>query len=181
MKYNVIMIIGPAGSGKDTLAKHLCAMHPNIFNFVLSATTRPMRENEKQNVDYIFMSEEEFHSTDMLETSNFNNWWYGTPLSSFDPLLANVVVANPQGVESYLKDKEHIEVQKIYLLNTKDKIRLLRQLNREEEPNVEEIIRRYGTDKKDFEVLNFKYISLPNNNQEDFKKNFHKILMDNLN
>ena len=36
----------------------------------------------------------------------------------------------------------------------RDKTRLLRQLNRESSPDVEEIIRRYKTDKEDFKKIN---------------------------
>lgn len=39
---------------------------------------------------------------------------------------------------------------KLFYITASDKTRLLRQLNREGDPDVEEIIRRYSTDKKDF-------------------------------
>ena len=45
----------------------------------------------------------------------------------------------------------------MYYVTAKDKTRLLRQLNREENPNVDEIIRRYKTDKEDFCDLDFHY------------------------
>ena len=38
------------------------------------------------------------------------------------------------------------------MAETTDKERLIRQLNREENPDVEEIIRRFSTDKADFQI-----------------------------
>jgi hypothetical protein len=55
----------------------------------------------------------------------------------------------------------------VFYIVTSDKTRLLRQLNRELCPNVDEIIRRYSTDKKDFENLNFSYTVIPNQIYED--------------
>ena len=39
---------------------------------------------------------------------------------------------------------------KLFYITATDKTRMLRQLNREGDPNVDEIIRRYKTDKEDF-------------------------------
>ena len=40
-----------------------------------------------------------------------------------------------------------------YYVQTSDKERLIRQLNREENPDIKEIIRRFSTDEQDFEDL----------------------------
>lgn len=42
------------------------------------------------------------------------------------------------------------------------KTRLLRQLNRQDNPDVDEIVRRYGTDKKDFSAIDFDKLVLQN-------------------
>ena len=55
----------------------------------------------------------------------------------------------------------------VFRINCSDKTRLLRQLNREENPNVDEIIRRYKTDKEDFYDLEFSYKEVKNENKED--------------
>ena len=51
------IITGKSGAGKSTIVKELekYGFHP-----VLTTTTRPKREKEIQNVDYHFVSEEEF-------------------------------------------------------------------------------------------------------------------------
>lgn len=53
------LIIGPAGAGKGTLISTFRERHPEFF-YPLSATTRPMREGEKDGVTYHFVSDAEF-------------------------------------------------------------------------------------------------------------------------
>lgn len=52
------IIAGPSGAGKDTLRNLLVEHHPEQYQLVLSTTTRPMREGEKDGVDYHFRSVE---------------------------------------------------------------------------------------------------------------------------
>lgn len=84
----------------------------------------------------------------MLEWTSFNRWYYGTSLSSLDKNLVNIGVFNLEGIYSLIHKKE-VEL-KIFKLRTSDKTRLLRQLNRENDPDIEEIIRRFRADKIDF-------------------------------
>lgn len=45
--------------------------------------------------------------------------------------------------------RDELDLTIVYV-QTNDKVRLIRQLNREEEPDVDEILRRYRTDQWDF-------------------------------
>lgn len=60
-KYTIIAIMGKAGSGKDTLCRTLLE-EPEFFNArpIISCTTRPIRDNEKDGVDYHFLTNDEF-------------------------------------------------------------------------------------------------------------------------
>jgi len=59
-KYNkLILITAPSGSGKTSIVKHLITVFPQL-SFSVSATTRKARKNEKEGVDYYFISEDEF-------------------------------------------------------------------------------------------------------------------------
>ena len=59
--YPVLLVIsGPSGVGKDTVARRLIDRQPDNFYFVVTATTRDPRPGEEQGVDYFFVSEEEF-------------------------------------------------------------------------------------------------------------------------
>jgi guanylate kinase len=49
----------PSGSGKTTLVRHLLLQNLPL-GFSISATSRPSRGEEKDGVDYYFLSEEEF-------------------------------------------------------------------------------------------------------------------------
>ena len=55
---------------------------------------------------------------------------------------------------------------------------MLRQLNREEHPDVDEIVRRYKTDKEDFSNLNFCYTEIENEDEEDMELAVEAILQD---
>ena len=170
--YNVIAVMGKSGSGKDTFVKEALRREPSLHNLV-SYTTRPIRENEINGVDYHFISEDDFieqiNSNKMLEYNIFNQWYYGTSIEDFSTEKVNIGVFNPQGVRDLIKN-DNVNVTVLYL-TTNDKIRLIRQLNREDNPNVDEIIRRYSTDKKDFSDLTFKYNKLVNNSVADLAVN----------
>ena len=54
--YNVVALIGEAGSGKDTLMQRILARKPGYFNEIISCTTRPMREGEAEGVNYFYFT-----------------------------------------------------------------------------------------------------------------------------
>ena len=151
-QFKVLAIMGKAGSGKDTIAKELIKCFPDKFERVVSATTRPPREGEENGVDYHFLTPEAFlaelDNNRMLEATCFNEWAYGTPITSLNDKKINVLVLNPEGVNILSWDKR-IDLKVAYIIAS-DKERLIRQLSREENPNVDEIIRRFGTDRSDF-------------------------------
>lgn len=152
----LLCIAGKAGAGKDTIARDLVTSNPNRFSFVTSFTSRPMREREVEGKDYFFVSKDEFinkiDSGEMLEWSFFNDWYYGTTEQSFDKEKINVCVCNPDGVRSFTKLGFDMTVVYVY---ADDKTRLLRQLNREKDPDVAEICRRYQADEANFKDLKY--------------------------
>ena len=64
----------------------------------------------------------------------------------------------------------------VYKVCCSDKTRLLRQLNREINPDVDEIVRRYKTDKEDFFDLEFRYVEVENEDKEDLDLATNAIL-----
>lgn len=169
-KFKIIALIGESGCGKDTLMKSVLEEYD--MHEIISHTTRPAREGEIDGKNYHFVSKtkffDEIKNNNMLETSVFNNWMYGTHKNALDINKTNIGVFNPEGIRSLLNNPE-VEVT-VVRLQAGDKTRLMRQLNRELEPNVEEIIRRYSADKADFSKLNFPYIEVDNETFEDYKK-----------
>lgn len=166
----IVALMGEAGSGKDTILHRIMEKYPSYFNEIISCTTRPPRQGEKEGVNYHFLSVEDFIrkilNGDMLEATEFNGWHYGTDSQSLIIDKINIGVFNPEGVRC-LQEDENIELY-VFYVRAAGKQRLLRQLNREENPDVDEIIRRYKADTEDFSFLNdIKYITLQNNTLED--------------
>ena len=176
--YNIIAIMGKAGSGKDTILKQVLAARPLDLNEIIQSTTRPKREGEAEGVNYYFLTEEQFAckvlNYEMLEAS-IHNWYYGTSYDALRSDVVNVGVFNPEAL-NYIYSTKGINL-KVFYIDVDDKTRLLRQLNREENPNVDEIIRRYKTDKEDFYDLEFNYTEVENNDEEDLDLASHAIMV----
>lgn len=156
----IVALMGKAGAGKDTLLNKICAEYPE-YHKIVSCTTRPMRDNEKEGEDYHFLSVSQFiekvMNGDMLEATEFNGWHYGTIKSSLIDGI-NIGVFNPEGYDCLTQiPMKDVKIIGIYI-RCNDKERLIRQLNREFEPNVKEIIRRYQTDEDDFIALDNKQL-----------------------
>ena len=178
--YNLVILMGKAGSGKDSLMREVIKRMPELHEIV-HFTTRPKREHEVDGVNYYFISRNDFGmkvlSGDMIECTEFNDWFYGTDYDCLNEDKINIGVFNPEGVDNlgYRPDVRAL----IFYIQTNDKERLLRQLKREDNPDVEEIIRRYGTDKKDFMGIEDDFedvIVLENNKPADFSICVSKII-----
>ena len=83
-KGKLIIFSAPSGSGKSTIVSYLMKEHPELnLAFSVSATTRAPRGTEKNGVEYIFLSEEEFKAKiaagDFLEHEEvYPGRFYGT-------------------------------------------------------------------------------------------------------
>lgn len=107
----LLVIAGPAGSGKSTLCDRLVAEVPG-FSRVVTTTTRPPRAGEIDGVHYHFFSPEEFRrkvaAGEFIEWAQVHgdhaNRLYGTLKSSvLEPLAAgrNLVMSiDVQGVDT---------------------------------------------------------------------------------
>ena len=89
----LIIITAPSGAGKTTIVKEILETLPQI-QFSISATTRPMRENEEHEKDYYFLNETEFR--DKIAVGAFVEWeevypgrYYGTLRSEIDRIWNN--------------------------------------------------------------------------------------------
>lgn len=91
MRKGILLVIsGPAGAGKGTLADMLL-QRDGGFAFSVSATTRAPRPSEKNGVHYFFLREAEFAEMeangDFLETATVHGHRYGTPLKPVMQML----------------------------------------------------------------------------------------------
>ena len=89
----MIVISGPSGVGKDTIARSLIDRDPERFYFVVTATTRPPRESETQGQDYFFVSNDEFaqmiEEDELLEYAVVYNDFKGVPKQQIRDALAS--------------------------------------------------------------------------------------------
>ncbi len=87
----LLVLSGPGGVGKSTVASSLRAASDNFWVSV-SATTRGPRNNEKDGEDYFFLTEEEFENRiskdDFLEWAQFAGARYGTPREGVEKALS---------------------------------------------------------------------------------------------
>lgn len=78
----LFVISAPSGCGKTTLCKKLFKDKLGLEHSV-SVTTRPPRDNEKNGIDYIFVSENAFRDMikrgEFLEYEDNFGYFYGTP------------------------------------------------------------------------------------------------------
>ena len=86
----LLVISGPAGSGKGTVVRELRAMIPDL-GFSVSATTRAPRPGEEDGVQYYFMSRDDFEDAlshgEILEHTVYCGNYYGTLKSEAERVL----------------------------------------------------------------------------------------------
>jgi guanylate kinase len=82
-KAKIIIIAAPSGAGKTSVVRHLLKVMPGQLSFSISAATRKPRNNEKDGVDYYFLSVEDFEAR--IKADAFVEWemvyegkYYGT-------------------------------------------------------------------------------------------------------
>ncbi len=129
----IILITAPSGSGKTSIVNHLMKKFPQLA-FSVSATTRQPRDNEKNSIDYYFISEKDFrekiHNKEFLEWEMvYEGKYYGTLKSDIERIWKEnkvpVLDIDVQGA---------IHVQQQYPVNT---IAIFIQA-----PSIEELKRR---------------------------------------
>jgi len=87
----LLVISGPAGSGKGTVNAHL--LKTGRFVYSVSATTRAPRPGEVDGVNYHYITREDFADRiangGMLEYTEYCGNFYGTPKKEAEEVLAS--------------------------------------------------------------------------------------------
>jgi len=105
-----IVLSGPSGIGKDAI---LTRMKESDYplEYITTVTTRPRRAKERDNVDYHFVSVENFQEmtagNELLEWANVYGNWYGVPKRAVKQALDKgqdiIVKVDIQGVANIKK------------------------------------------------------------------------------
>lgn len=121
--HKLIIIAAPSGAGKTSIVRHLLQSFPDQLGFSVSCATRSPRNNEKDGVDYYFISAEEFKKR--IKEDAFAEWemvyegkYYGTPRSELERIwqqgqapLLDVDVKGGLNVKKYYPNSLSIFVE----------------------------------------------------------------------
>ena len=142
----MIILIGASASGKTVIGKYLIDTYK--FNKFVTTTTREMRVGEKNDVDYHFVSIDEFlkriKNNAFVEFVQYNNHYYGSQKSEIDN--NKVLIIEAKGLDSYLnlKDKNIVT----FYFECSEDIRKSRMIERGD--NIIDIEKRLKVDKELF-------------------------------
>lgn len=159
----LIVISGPSGIGKDAVVQGLKG-RDCPFHFVITATSRPPRENEVDGVDYFFYSKKKFEA--MIQADEFleHAWVYsdykGVPKSQVREALETgedvVMRLDFQGAKTV---HELCPDAILIFLTAKNKEEWLGRLKSRRSESHEELALRISTAKLEYESLDiFDYI-----------------------
>lgn len=148
----MLILMGRSCTGKDSIFKELIKNYD--YNGIITYTNRPMRIGEVQDVDYHFISTEEFLKRNIdnkfLESRYYYTkegmWFYGSDLEDLkNSNYNNIIIMTPDGAKKVFDAKIKCT---IILIDVDDDEILKRQIIRGDEPS--EAKRRFETDKRDF-------------------------------
>ncbi len=78
----MVVVSGPSGVGKDAVFQYMRNLD-RAWHFVVTATTRPRRRDERNGIDYLFLDKAEFEhmrqGKQFLECAEVYDNWYGVP------------------------------------------------------------------------------------------------------
>ena len=156
----IFYLMGKSASGKDTIYKKVKEQLPELKTIVIY-TTRPIREGERDGVEYFFKTEDEFHQLQqegkVIESRTYQTihgpWIYFTvDDGQFDREDHLVAIGT---LESYIQLRRYFGDEKVIpiYVEVEDGLRLERALERERKqtkPKYEEMCRRFLADSADF-------------------------------
>ncbi|MBN2074933.1 MAG: guanylate kinase [Dehalococcoidales bacterium] len=111
-KPSLFILSGPSGVGKDAVL-HKLKETSLPLKYVITMTTRPRREKERDNIDYVFVSKEHFQdlidNDGLLEHANVYGNMYGVPRAQVEEALDKghdvIVKVDVQGAENIKRIK----------------------------------------------------------------------------
>ncbi len=159
----LIVISGPSGVGKDSVLEEMKA-RGLPFHFVITATTRPPRPEERDGVDYFFLSQDEFarmiDEDELLEYALVYQDYKGIPKSQVRKALAtgkNVIMRiDVQGAETIRKlSKDAL----LIFLTPQNEEELIHRLEKRNTEDKDSLKLRIATTRQEYKKIDlFDYI-----------------------
>ncbi|MCW1949398.1 MAG: hypothetical protein KIH89_003075 [Candidatus Shapirobacteria bacterium] len=120
LKYDkiIFLVSGLAAAGKDSIYQEMTNLIPDMFFKTITATSRPLRENETDGIDYFFYQTNEFirslKNNEFLEFIKRGETYYGLPKKSLDfafnqpkPIIyCQIEMSGWSKLEKYIKSKK---------------------------------------------------------------------------
>ena len=164
----IYAVMGKSASGKDTIYKRLLEEESICLKKIVPYTTRPIRQEETNGVEYFFVTEEQLNILEVqgkiIECRVYNTihgkWYYFTAddgqinLDREDYLMITTL-------EGYEKIRNYFGKERVVpiYIEVEDGLRLERALKREKQqsmPKYKEMCRRFLADSEDFSEDNLK-------------------------
>ena len=155
-------LMGKSSSGKDTVYRRLLADPELGLQRLVTGTTRPIREGERDGEEYYFYTDDAFEKLradgKVIEYRSYDTvhgiWNYFTVAhETLDIVNRDYLTINT--LEAYLKLRDYFGAERLVplYLNVDDGLRLRRALDREraqKRPRYAEMCRRFLADEADF-------------------------------
>lgn len=184
----MVILIGGSSSGKSTVEQEVDKR--GICNKLTSHTTRPMRANEIEGVDYYFVNEDDLLEMEIDDSfieerqyiTRYGCWIYGLSKQEVDNNLDGIVVLDLEGakeLERYMEAHHPDKYVITIFIDCSSKTRLLRSLNRDScnDDKCAEICRRYLDDNGWIkEAKDYCDFILKNETKEDFEEIINFII-----
>lgn len=159
-------VMGKSSSGKDTIYEELLSRKELQLQPFIMYTTRPIRANETDGVQYHFVTEDMLHRMQekgqVIELRAYDTvhgiWYYFTADGDcIDMEQGNYIALGT--LESYEKVKNYYGAERVVpiYIEVEDVLRLERSIKREKKqaiPNYDEVCRRFLADQQDFSEAN---------------------------
>lgn len=157
----LIVISGPSGVGKSSVRKALFDLPGQDLVYSVSMTTRKPRANEREGIDYYFVTQEVFEEKikngEFLEWANFVGNYYGTPRDKIEELLdEGMQVVLEIEVDGALQVRRQMKDAVFIFLVPPAKESLINRLKSRGTESVEELQERINKAESEY-LLAYKY------------------------
>lgn len=185
----IFYMMGKSSSGKDTLFQMVKERMPELRTIVLY-TTRPIREGEREGVEYHFIEESKVKELSgqgrIIELRAYDTmygvWKYMTVDDGQIRLdeESYLVIGTLESYEQMCRYFGSGQIIPIYI-EVEDGLRLERALERERQqaaPRYDELCRRFLADTKDFSAENLERLEIRKHfNNIEIEQCLHEILL----